>query len=158
MASPNTSFSSGATLTAANMNNLPFGVCGLQTLTSIFTTSATHTTFQDTGMTLTITEVSGRQYKITATSNIYTPGGVQSLNMRLVRATAVLKQNNFPDSVMNSGNSLGIVTMTYVYTSVASGSATYKMQMCAGASNTSVSDYGDATFPRQFMIEDIGIS
>jgi len=157
MASPNTTFSTQV-LTSAQANNFPFGVCGLQTLTSIFTTSATHTTFQDTGMTLTITEVSGRRYKITATSNIYTPGGVQSLNMRLLRGATALKQNNFPDSVMNSGNSLGIVTMTYVYTSVASGSVTYKMQMCAGSSNTSVSDYGDATFPRQFMIEDIGIS
>ena len=158
MASPNTSFTSGQTLTNAEMNNLPFGVCGLQTLTSIFTTSATHTTFQDTGMTLTITEVSGRRYKITATGNIYTPGGVQSVEMRLMRAASALKQNNFPDSVMSAGNSFGTVTMTYVYTSVASGSATYKMQMRAGASNTSVSDYGDATFPRQFIIEDIGIS
>lgn len=157
MASPNTTFSTQV-LTSAQANNFPFGVCGLQTLTSIFTTSATHTTFQDTGMTLTITEVIGRRYKITATGNIYTPGGVQSLNMRLIRSAAVLKQNNFPDSVMNTGNSLGVVTMTYVYQSVASGSVTYKMQMCAGSLNTSVSDYGDATFPRQFMIEDIGIS
>lgn len=158
MATPNTTFVSGAVLTAAQMNDLPFGVMGLQTLTSVFTTSATHTTFQDTGMTLTITEISGRRYKITATSNIYTPGGLQALNMRLLRGATVLKQNNFTESVMNTGNSLGLVTMTYVYTSTGSGSATYKMQMAAGALNTSCADYGDATQPRQFIIEDIGLS
>jgi hypothetical protein len=154
----NTTFSSGNVLTAAQMNNLPWGVAGLQTLTSIFTTSATHTTFQDTGMTLTITEVSGRRYKITATGNIYPPGGLQGIQMRLLRGATSLKQNNFPDSVLNAGNSFGIVTMTYVYTSTASGAATYKMQMRADAVNTAVSDYGDATFPRQFFIEDIGPS
>jgi hypothetical protein len=140
------------------LTKAPRGVMGVQTLTSIFTTSATHTTMQDTGMTLTITEVSGRRYKITAVSNIYTPGGVQPMNMALVRGAAQLKQNNFTESVMNSGNSLGIVTMTHVYTSVGSGSATYKMQMQAGVYNTSVSDYGDGSFPRQFSIEDIGSS
>ena len=80
--------------------NTAWGQVGLQTITSIFTTSATHTTFQDTGMTLNVTEVNGRCYKITASSNIYTPGGVQSIEMRLLRNAAALKQNNFPDSVM----------------------------------------------------------
>jgi hypothetical protein len=136
--------------------NTAWGAVGLQTLTSIFTTSATHTTFQDTGMTLSVAEVSGRRYKITAIGNIYTPGGVQSLESRLLRDAAVLKQANWHESVMNSGNSLGVTFLTYIYTSVGSGSATYKIQMRAGVSNTSVSDYGDATFPRQFFVEDIG--
>lgn len=158
MATPNSTFTVGQVLTSQQQNNFPFGLMGLQTLTSVFTTSATHTTFQDTGMTLTITEISGRRYRIIAVSNIYTPGGVQALNMRLLRSAAVLKQSNFTESVMNSGNSLGIVTMNYIYTSVSSGSATYKMQMSAGANNTSCADYGDATQPRQFYIEDIGLS
>jgi hypothetical protein len=58
----NTTFSVGQVLTAAQMNNLPWGYVGLQTLTTAYVTTATHTTFQDNGMTLTFTEVSGRVY------------------------------------------------------------------------------------------------
>ena len=155
MASPNTTFTSGAILTAAQMNNLPFGLCGLQTLTTQFATSATHTIFQDTGATLTITEVSGRRYKISMLSNPYPSGGLQSIRFALKRGASTLREWTYSTAVLDAGVSLPVV-MEYVYTSVGSGSATYKMQMAAQASNTTVNDYGDGTFPRQFIIEDLG--
>ena len=155
MASPNTTFTSGAILTAAQMNNLPFGLCGLQTLNSRYASSAPNTTFQDTGATLTVTEVSGRRYKITMLSNPYPSAGLQGIRFALIRGASTLREWTYSSAVLDTGVALG-VAMTYVYTSVGSGNATYKMQIAAATSNTTVDDFGDATFPRQFIIEDLG--
>ena len=92
MATPNTTFVAGTVLTAAQQNNFPFGLMGLQTVTSTFATSATHTTFQDDGLTLTITEISGRKYKITALENPYPSGGLQGVRFALVRTTTTLRE------------------------------------------------------------------
>ena len=153
----NTTFSSGAILTAAQMNNLPWGVAGVQTLTSSFATSATHTTFQANGMSLTITEVAGRAYRVTAYSNLYPNGGLQGVSLALYRGATQIKQGNYSSVVMDTTNSLPVV-FTYTYTSVASGSAIYSIKIAGQTANTQVTDYGDATFPRQFVIEDIGVA
>lgn len=153
----NTTFTSGAVLTATQMNNLPWGVAGLQTLTSIFTTSPTHTNPQANGMTLTITEVSGRRYKITANSNIYPSGGLQGVNMAIVRGSTQLKQGNFAPAVMDASNAFPVL-FSFIYTATTSGSATYTTRIWAASANTAVSDYADASFPRQFSIEDLGPS
>ena len=155
MATPNTTFSSGAVYTAEQANSFPFGLCGLQTLTTPFGTSATHTTFQDTGATLTITEISGRRYKITMLSNPYPNGGLQGVKFNLLREATGLRENHYSSTVMDTGVALPVV-IQFVYTSVASGSATYKMQMAALTANTQVTDFADPSFPRQFMIEDLG--
>jgi len=155
MASPNTTFVSGNILTAAQMNNLPFGVCNTQTITSIFNTSAPHTTFQDNGMTLTITEVSGRKYRITALGLPYPTGGAQGMGYRILRAGVSLVQRNLSTLLMNATNTFPL-SLSYVYTAVSSGSVTYTAQIQASTNNTQVTDYADATFPRQFFIEDIG--
>jgi len=153
----NTTFTSGQILTAAQMNALPWGTAGVQTLTTAFDTSATHTSYQDTGMTLTITEVSGRRYRITAKVNPYPSGGLQGVSFKLIRTASALTQADFSPNVMDTGVSFP-TNITFVYTSVASGSATYKMQIAAMTANTAVTDFGAAAYPRQFTIEDIGAS
>ena len=152
----NTAFTAGSVLTATDMNDLPFGIAGYQELTTNFVTSGTHTTFQDNGMTLTITEIVNRYYRITAYSNPYPSGGLQGVNLRLLRGANALKQGNYSVNVMDTGTALPVV-FTYVYKSAASGSQTYKVQIAAASANTAVNDYADATFPRQFIIEDIGL-
>lgn len=154
---PNVDFVNGAVLTAAQLNRFPRGVMGLQTLTTAFQTIATHTTFQDNGMTLTFTEVSGRLYRITAFSNLYPIGGIQGVNIRILRAAVALKQGNFATNVMNATTALPL-QLSYTYTAVTNGAATFKVQIAAATNNTAVNDFGDATFPRQFIIEDIGIA
>jgi hypothetical protein len=155
MASPNSVFVANSVLSAAQQNNLPFGICGVQTLTSQFTTSATHTTFQDTGMTLTITEVSGRIYQITAYCYPYPNGGDQTMLFQMLRNATVVKKADFPSNMLNTGVAVPVV-ISFTYTSVASGSSTFKMQLAAQTSNSAVADYGAATYPRQFVIQDIG--
>lgn len=153
----NVPFTVGQVLTASQQNSLPFGVAGVQTLTTAFATTATHTTFQDNGMTLTITEVSGRRYLITARVNPYPSGGLQGIKMQIVRGSTALARSDFSPNVLDTGVSFPTV-ITYVYTSAASGSATYKMQIGALTANTEVQDFGSATYPRQFFIQDIGPS
>lgn len=137
------------------LTKAPRGIMGLQTITTAFATTGTHTAFQDTGMTLTITEVSGRRYKITALVNPYPSGTAQTIQFRIVRGATNIKGADFASNVMNIGIAFA-TSITCVYTSVASGSATYKTQMAAFTNNTTVNDYGDTTFIRQLLIEDIG--
>jgi hypothetical protein len=153
----NTTFTSGAILTAAQMNNLPWGIAGLQNLTTAFATTAPHTTFQNNGMTLTITEVSGRRYRITAKTQPYPNGGLQGVSLRLLRAGVSLLEWNLDQTLMSTTSAYDGY-LSYVYTSVASGSATYTMQIKSTTNNTQTTDFGDATFPRQFDICDIGAS
>ena len=155
MASPNTSFVANQVLTAAQQNNLPFGKCGLQTLNTQFTTSATHTTFQDTGMTLTVTEVSGRLYRITAICNPFPSGGSQVILMQLLRGASVLKTISLTTGMLSTAVAIPVI-IDFIYTSVGSGSSTFKIQMAGQTANTSVADFGSAAYPRQFVIEDIG--
>ena len=155
MATPNTTFVANTVLTAAQQNNFPFGLMGLQTSTSQFATSATHTTFQDDGLTLTITEISGRKYKITALENPYPNAGLQGVKFALVRTTTTLREWTYAPAVMDTTVAYPAV-MEYVYTSVGSGSVTYKMRISAATANTQVITYADASFPRQFIIEDLG--
>jgi hypothetical protein len=137
------------------LTKAPRGIVGLQTLTTSFTTSSTHTAFQNTGMTLTINEVSGRRYKITALANPYPNGGQQGVNLRIMRDATSLKQVNYAGTVMETTVAYPAV-ITFIYTSVSSGAATYTMQIAGSGVNTQVADYADGTFPRQFIIEDIG--
>lgn len=152
---PNTDFSVNQVLTASQMNRFARGVMGLQSITTIFTTAATHTTYQDNGATLTFTEVSGRLYRINYHGYVYPSGGLQGINLRFVRNGVELERFLYAAKVLDAGNSLP-TQCEYVYQSTANGSATFKVQMAAAASNTAVSDYGAATDVRQFWIEDIG--
>jgi len=154
MTSPNTAFSTQV-LTSAQMNNLPFGVVGTQTLTSNFATSAPNTTAQASGMTLTFTEVSGRIYRITAYTNFYPSGGLQAMTFRLLRGAVQVRKFDISSTVLDASFSFP-QQFTFIYTSAASGSVTFSTTINAYSNNTVVNDYADATYFRQFTIEDIG--
>jgi len=154
MASPNTAFSTQV-LTSAQMNNLPFGVVGTQTLTTNFATTAPNTTSQATGMTLTFNEVSGRIYRITAYTNLYPSGGLQTITFRLLRNSVQVRRFEISSAVLDTNFSFP-QALTFIYTSSSSGSVTFSTTIAAYTNNTVVNDYGDATYFRQFTIEDIG--
>jgi hypothetical protein len=153
----NTNFTTGAVYTAAQANAFPRGVMATQTITTAFATTAPNTTAQDSGMTLTFTEVSGRTYRITAYTNLYPAAGLQGITFRLLRAGVQVRRFDISPAVLDTGISFP-QTQTFIYTSAASGSVTFKVQINALSNNTSVQDYGDATYFRQFTIEDIGIA
>lgn len=141
----------------ANGISLPRGVLGKQTLTTDFTTSATHTTFQDSGFSLSITYEANRILRITCTSNYYTPGGVQGLLMRFVYGSTptVIGLMEMSSQVMNSGVGTSFTHVVHVAPGAAA-TATFKTQVAAKTNNTQVSQYGDSTYARFFMVEDVG--
>lgn len=155
MATPNTTFSSGAVLTAEQVNSLPFGVMARQSITASFTTSAPHTTLQANGATLTINEVSGRLYRINYSGYAYPSGGQQSVAMSFYRGAVQMKDSNIFSGMMSPAFAPNI-TNSFLYLSTASGSVTWTMRMAAATLNTAVSDFGNAQSIRQFWIEDLG--
>jgi len=155
MATPNSTFSSGAVLTAEQVNSLPFGVVARQAITTAFTTSAPHTTLQANGATLTINEVTGRLYRINYSGYPYPIGGQQSILMSLFRAGVEVKTFNIFSGSMSTIYAPNHGT-SFLYLASASASITWTVRMAAFTANTSVQDFGNATSIRQFWIEDLG--
>lgn len=153
---PNTDFSSGAILTAAQQNRFPRGVMALATSSTNYT--LTTSIAIATGMSVTFTAVANRNYKITYVEpQVGTPGvsgGFTGLTIRLTSAAG-------------SGLALGIlqtnsataysasVVVQYVY-SGAAGSTT--IVGCANASSvTGTPVLGrSATGLASLLVEDIG--
>lgn len=152
---PNTTFSAGAQLTADQMNRLPWGVVGVQTLTSDKASTGTHTTFQDTGMTLTLTLNTSRLYRAQISVNPYPSGGVQGMSFQLLQGASVVNHWNIAGAALETGASLAVLLGCYFQPS--SGTSTiYKIQFRGNTANTQVNDYASATQTRQFWIEDMG--
>ena len=134
----------------------PRGVVGLQTLTASYQTVAPHTALQDTGMTLTINEAAGRYYRATVTSNLWFPGGANSMSLALVRNGVVIKDFSVPTDALSPGFG-HVMTFQYIWLGASRPGAVYKIQMHARTTDTAVADYGDGSVaPRQFLVEDIG--
>lgn len=95
MPTPNTNFSSGAVLTAAQQNNFPRGVMARATSQTSYVLT-TSSTVLVTGMTVTFTAVANRYYKIT----YYEPQG-QTPNV-LGNTQTFLKQTSVTGTVLGN--------------------------------------------------------
>ena len=153
---PNTTFSVGAVLTAAQQNAFPFGNVALASSTTSYT--LTTSVAVSTGMTVTFTAIASRNYKI----SYYEPvcqmtsvvGGATTLQIRQTNAAGTLLQQCFG---VNQTGIAGTVQMLCQYVGTFSaGSVTI-----VGCSTTTSTTGGPgltrgATFPAQILIEDIG--
>lgn len=135
--------------------NAPWGVLGVQTTTTLFSTAATHTTYQDSGLTLSIPYVNNRYLRVTWQGNIYPSGGVQAIGFKMLRGSTTIREGALPDTALSAVISHAINVQTIV-TTTSTTTETFKVQIKAWTNNTSVTDYGDATTIRQFFVEDIG--
>jgi hypothetical protein len=93
---PNTDFTSGAVLTAAQQNRFPRGVMARATSQTSYTLTTSSTTVIATGMTVTFTAVANRYYRIT----YYEPQG-QTPNI-LGNAQIFLKQTSVTGTVLGN--------------------------------------------------------
>jgi hypothetical protein len=98
--SPNTTFSSGAILTAAQMNALPWGIVALGT-----STATDNFTVEETEITATtFTAVANRYYRISYFEpKLYASGGTNEVNMRI-------RLNNVTGTLQQTGWTLGSST------------------------------------------------
>jgi hypothetical protein len=135
----------------AQIEALPQGVLGVNTLTASFTTTGTHTTAQDEGLSVTCAYQANRRLKVTLKANPYASGGTNTVQFLIYRgATLVAVFTCYPT---------GIESMCW--TACIDGPAiaateTFKVQLQATTNNTAVQSYADSTFTRQLIIEDIG--
>ena len=149
---PNTTFVSGAILTAAQQNNFPRGIMGyaISTANSSCGTSSTDIT----GMSITFTAVANRLYRAT-----FSGFGQQSANSRLFLELTDGSNTVFNSSVVGitsaGANAYFLTTASYLFTASA-GSVTRKMR--AAVDSGTINFLGVPADGRtySFTIEDIG--
>ena len=154
----NTTFTSGAVLTAQQMNNLPWGIVDATaggTSGRGFvsrTTSQTLTTSEAdiTSMTVTWTAVTGRLYRLSFSMRVVNGGTVQNAFIRIstganvvALGSATRQQVSGEDQV---NGSLIISGLT--------GTQTYKLRGFTQLANATID--GSANGPITFVVEDIG--
>ena len=129
-----------------------------KTSTQILTSS--QTTFQDEGLSSSVTYGKNRILRLTLNVRPYPAGGLQGMGYRVLRgASDVVAYWSLEQATLQSGTAAP-VTLVYMVQTPSSGSTeTFKVQFKANTSNTSVQSYATATTfdgARQMMIEDIG--
>jgi hypothetical protein len=144
----NTTFTSGAILTAAQMNNLPWGIAGKSELIL----DKSFTTLTDAGLDITWTANSTRQYKLSFFGNM------TASTASLVESFITDSSNNPIREVLSSipGGTLFPIS-SFVLLSGISGSVTYKVRVKSGAGTGTL--YGTNSRPALqavFVVEDIG--
>jgi len=152
---PNTTFVSGAILTAAQQNAFGFGAVALATSTTNY--ALTTSNVIATGMTVTFTAIASRNYKVTYTepqaqiTNI--ASGTTNINIRVTTAAGTLLQTNY---LRNAAAISGVGSVTCVYVGTfAAGSTT--LVGCASTSSTSDAPaLNRNTGPAILLVEDIG--
>ena len=152
---PNTTFSVGAVMTAAQQNAFGFSTVGLASSTSNYTLT---TSIATTGLSVTFTAIASRNYKISwyepqcQITNIVS--GTTTMQLRVTNAAGTLLQNTFARNYAAVSGTSQMLCM-YVGT-FAAGSTT----IVGCASTTSLSDGPvlgrQATAPGILVIEDIG--
>jgi len=148
---PNTDFTAGAILTAAQQNRFPRGI--MQYVSSTGTTTATGTE----AVTLTLpsfTAVANRYYRVTYFEPYF-------------ESTAATTEINCRIRITNLAGAIQARGTTFITTSGGEGQAQALVvkTLTAGATvfvatiqttGGNVFAYGDATYPRQLWVEDIG--
>jgi hypothetical protein len=143
---PNTTFVSGAILTAAQMNALPFGVVSLATVSSSYAPTSTASDFAS----VTFTAIANRYYKY----SLFVPGAdsdaSRTLTILLVNSSNV--SVNAASQTLRGPGLLDVISFTTVRTETAV-SLTRKIRMSTSAGNASMCS---ATSIGYFLVEDIG--
>jgi hypothetical protein len=147
MPTPNTNFSSGAVLTAAQQNNFPRGVMAISIRNTNYAPTAVISDFA----TVTFTAVANRYYRYSC----YIPGADSSaailLTATLTDNAGTTVYNNFSQSIRGPG-----LLDTFSFMTVRSetaGSITRKIRMITSAGNASMCS---ATSIGYLLVEDIG--
>ena len=147
----NTTFTSGAILTAAQMNNLPWGVAGYVKRTAGDFTA--NTSVADvTGLTVTWTAVSGRLYEVSYSAQTRKVGGAGFIEFLVTDSSNTTIYDFFTtvaDTNYQSFSWTGVLTGL-------SGSQTIKLRALTGAGTATI--YGSAGNPSSLIIKDIGLA
>jgi len=148
----------GSVLTATEYNYLPRGVLARSAnVTSQFTTSSTHTTFQDvTGYSISTTYFASRILRVTVQVNPYPSGGTNNVSYKLVRGSTDLASFDIPAEAMSTTFAHSM-TLSHTFSGPSTGATeTFKLQMRANSTNTAVANFASSTLIGLIVIEDLG--
>ena len=122
-----------------------------------FATSATHTTFQDVGISASVSYAANRILQVTYLTAGVPAGGIQGIIWKLVRGSTDVR--TFESTSGQYPNTSNIQHFTFVSTfqgPATAGTETFKIQVKANSANTNVVDFGAAAYPRVLLVEDLG--
>ena len=131
------------------------GLLGFASSTTSFTTSGTHTDFQDEGLSASITYGAGRRLRLSAGLNLYVPGGANQMQMRFLRGSTTILEREMPSGAL-SNLYLNNQVIAHVFNGPTAGATeTFKVQI-KGVSNTQVGSFASSTFVKTLAVEDLG--
>jgi len=148
---PNTTFTSGAILTAAQMNALPFGIVAIGTRTANQTFAGAEAISVTSSA---FTAIANRYYKITfyEPSVAYTSGTVNYVEQLLYKTNLAGTQLQYGPFTIGAFRGRGIVEVT---TTFAAGSTVVVGSLSPSGGGT-VTASASATLPAQIIVQDIG--
>jgi len=150
MASPNTTFTSGAILTAAQMNNLPWGLTGSAENLAL---AQTFTTIVDlTSMSVTFTGIANRRYRVDGFLLMQSNVAADGVNLQIRNSSnTVLQQAIYPLPLSTSAYMCAVSVFI-----AATGSTTVKLSALRQYGTGTITANGAATYPCQLIVTDIG--
>ena len=150
----NTTFTSGAILTAAQMNNLPFGMVGKVSVASDQT--GISTSFVDmTGITVTFTAIANRQYKFTYQGTYFSSTAGNLPAIQFLDGASVISQ---PLQLFTAETSAySTIISGFVLSTLTAGSHTIKCQIKTFQGG-GTGNLQNSNSPGILLIEDLGIA
>ena len=133
-----------------------YKVLGLDKLTTEFATSSTHTTFQDEGLSVSVSYGPSRILAVSWQCLLYVPGGTNGIQAQILRtSTSIVKYSHASHSLSTTAGAN--YHHRFVFNGPAVGATeTFKVRIKAFPSDTAVNSYADATVPRYLLVEDLG--
>ena len=148
----NTTFVSGAILTAAQMNNLPWGSAGYASNTTL---SQNVTSLTDiTSLSVAFTAVTGRIYKVEGWVFFSTTEGTNPGNLYIRNGSTTL---NLSTTNLQISATAYSAYVCYVGTFTA-GATTLKLSAARAAGSGTLTASSSSTNPAQILVTDIGAS
>ena len=149
---PNTDFTAGQILTAAEQNRFPRGIVAL---TTSQTNSATITTEAVTLTSTSFTAVANRYYRITYYEPVVQPSGAPSYMTFRIRLTNISRAILQRSDIEATGTD-GQVVPLQVITTLAAGATTVCGTVSAASGSILLYGNAGAGVSRQIIVEDIG--
>ena len=147
---PNTTFTAGNVLTAAQMNRLPWGVMGYASLTANQTINSS-SLMDVTSLSVVFTANSTRIYRTSVIIPVITQNTSTEFNVLAIANSSgtSLAQSNFRAAATNQFQLIA----TYIESGI-TGSTTRKARMSVSANTSTINS--SATIPAFIVVEDIG--
>lgn len=128
---------------------------GLHSITTAYATTATHTTLQNEGLTLTVAYRANRILRMTWNGSFFAPAGSQRVTIRFLRGSTTVYDYISPTAIGTIVNEGFTISVPFLGPATAS-SETFKIQIAALSSNTAVQSFASASAPRTLLLEDLG--